>query len=61
MNYGRSNVDTFQMMFGITTVGLIVSGDLPIIIEFLKENPVAFRKWSAGGQILIFLAIREFG
>lgn len=45
--YGRPNVDSFQMMLGvnssaicITTAGLILSGDFPIVVEFLKANPI---------------------
>ena len=48
--YGRSNVDPYQMMLGvnisaicITTAGLIITGDLPIVWEFLLVNPLALR------------------
>lgn len=72
--YGRENVDPYQMMLGvnssaivITTVGLIVTGDIPIVYEFLTANPTAF--WynvitaitSASGQLCIFYTIKEFG
>ncbi|GMH62922.1 hypothetical protein TrRE_jg12950 [Triparma retinervis] len=72
--YGKANVDSFQMMFGVnsfaiffTSLGLLTSGELPVIIEFLTHNPVAF--WynfvtsitSATGQLFIFRTIKEFG
>jgi solute carrier family 35 (adenosine 3'-phospho 5'-phosphosulfate transporter), member B2 len=72
--YGRMNVDAYQMMLGvnvsaiiITTAGLILSGDLPVVIEFLKANPDAFHYniitaiTSASGQLFIFYTIKEFG
>jgi adenosine 3'-phospho 5'-phosphosulfate transporter B2 len=72
--YGKANVDQYQMMLGvnisaicITTAGLILSGDLPIVIEFLTANPEAFRYniitaiTSASGQLCIFYTIKEFG
>ena len=68
---GRNNVDPYQMMLGvnisaicITTAGLIVSGDIPIVMEFLAENPVALRYniitavTSATGQLFIFYTIK---
>mmetsp|Transcript_10305 Transcript_10305/g.21190 ORF Transcript_10305/g.21190 Transcript_10305/m.21190 type:complete len:354 (+) Transcript_10305:170-1231(+) len=72
--YGKVNVDSFQMMFGVnsfaiffTSLGLVTSGELPVIIEFFSYNPVAF--WynivtsitSATGQLFIFRTIKEFG
>eukprot|EP00339_Tiarina_fusa_P018159 CAMPEP_0117065438 /NCGR_PEP_ID=MMETSP0472-20121206/45747_1 /TAXON_ID=693140 ORGANISM="Tiarina fusus, Strain LIS" /NCGR_SAMPLE_ID=MMETSP0472 /ASSEMBLY_ACC=CAM_ASM_000603 /LENGTH=378 /DNA_ID=CAMNT_0004786065 /DNA_START=145 /DNA_END=1281 /DNA_ORIENTATION=- len=72
--YGRPNVDPYQMMLGvnssaicITTAGLILSGDLPVVFEFLTANPVALRYniitaiTSASGQLCIFYTIKEFG
>lgn len=72
--YGRQNVDQYQMMLGvnisaiiITTSGLIVSGDLPVVFEFLAANPVALKYniitaiTSASGQLCIFYTIKEFG
>lgn len=72
--YGRSNVDPYQMMLGvnssaicITTAGLFITGDWPIVLEFLKANPHAFRYnvitaiTSASGQLCIFYTIKEFG
>jgi len=72
--YGRANVDPYQMMLGvnssaivITTVGLIVTGDIPVIYEFLSRNPLAFYYnvitaiTSASGQLCIFYTIKEFG
>ena len=72
--YGRPNVDPYQMMLGvnssaiiITTVGLIITGDFPIVWEFLSANPVVLRYniitaiTSASGQLCIFYTIKEFG
>jgi solute carrier family 35 (adenosine 3'-phospho 5'-phosphosulfate transporter), member B2 len=73
-DYGRPNVDPYQMMLGvntsaimITTAGLILTGDFPIVWEFLLVNPVAFKYnvitaiTSASGQLCIFYTIKEFG
>lgn len=72
--YGKESVDAYQMMLGvntsaicITTAGLIITGDFPIICEFLAENPLALRYniitaiTSASGQLCIFYTIKEFG
>jgi adenosine 3'-phospho 5'-phosphosulfate transporter B2 len=72
--YGRPNVDPYQMMLGvnssaiiITTVGLLVTGDIPVVYEFLMANPVVLRYniitaiTSASGQLCIFFTIKEFG
>lgn len=72
--YGKANVDPYQMMLGvnssaimITTSGLIISGDFPIVIEFLKANPSVFQYnvitaiTSASGQLCIYYTIKEFG
>ena len=72
--YGRANVDQYQMMLSvnswaimITTLGLIVTGDFPVVIEFLRANPIAFHYnvitaiTSATGQLFIFYTIKEFG
>jgi len=72
--YGRANVDAYQMMLGvnssaiiITTIGLIVTGDFPVVWEFLTVNPQVFRYnvitaiTSASGQLCIFYTIKEFG
>ena len=72
--YGRENVDPYQMMLGvnvsaitITTIGLIVTGDFPVVYEFLLANPDAFAYnvltaiTSASGQLCIFYTIKEFG
>lgn len=74
VKYGRSNVDPYQMMLGvnisaivITASGLIVSGEIPIIYEFLSANPEVFQYniitaiTSASGQLCIFYTIKEFG
>ncbi len=72
--YGRDHVDPYQMMLGVnvsaicmTTFGLVVSGDIPVVWEFLLANPNA--AWynlltaitSASGQICIFYTIQQFG
>jgi solute carrier family 35 (adenosine 3'-phospho 5'-phosphosulfate transporter), member B2 len=72
--YGKKNVDAYQMMLGvnssaicITTAGLILTGDFPIVWEFLAANPVVLRYniitaiTSASGQLCIFYTIKEFG
>jgi solute carrier family 35 (adenosine 3'-phospho 5'-phosphosulfate transporter), member B2 len=72
--YGRPNVDTYQMMLGVnvsaicmTTAGLIVSRDIPVVFEFLQANPEVFEYnvktaiASAVGQLFIFYTIKEFG
>jgi solute carrier family 35 (adenosine 3'-phospho 5'-phosphosulfate transporter), member B2 len=72
--YGKKNVDAYQMMLGvnssaicITTAGLIITGDFPIVWEFLVANPVVLRYniitaiTSASGQLCIFYTIKEFG
>lgn len=74
VKYGRPNVDPYQMMLGvnssaicITTLGLILTNDFPVVIEFLKANPIVFRYniitaiTSASGQLAIFYTIKEFG
>eukprot|EP00532_Pseudo-nitzschia_australis_P004418 CAMPEP_0168182588 /NCGR_PEP_ID=MMETSP0139_2-20121125/11974_1 /TAXON_ID=44445 /ORGANISM="Pseudo-nitzschia australis, Strain 10249 10 AB" /LENGTH=376 /DNA_ID=CAMNT_0008103529 /DNA_START=393 /DNA_END=1523 /DNA_ORIENTATION=- len=72
--YGRSNVDQYQMMLCvnscaiiITTTGLLISGDIPVVYEFLIKNPVALHYniitaiTSATGQFFIYKTIKEFG
>eukprot|EP00980_Cylindrotheca_fusiformis_P013510 scaffold3450_cov114-Cylindrotheca_fusiformis.AAC.15 len=72
--YGRASIDPYQMMLGvnisaicITTAGLIVTGDIPIVVEFLRANPIVFQYniitaiTSASGQLCIFYTIKEFG
>jgi solute carrier family 35 (adenosine 3'-phospho 5'-phosphosulfate transporter), member B2 len=62
--FGRANVDQYQMMLGvnvsaicITTAGLIITGDIPVVWEFLVANPMVFRYnivtaiTSASGQV----------
>lgn len=74
VQYGKANVDPYQMMLGvntsaicITTAGLIITGDFPIVWEFLVANPVVLRYniitaiTSASGQLCIFYTIKEFG
>jgi adenosine 3'-phospho 5'-phosphosulfate transporter B2 len=73
-NYGRDNIDPYQMMLGvntnaiiITTFGLIVTGDVFKVYEFLQVNPHALvyniitAITSATGQLFIFYTIKEFG
>lgn len=51
----------------ITTAGLIITGDIPIVLEFLRANPAVFQYniitaiTSASGQLCIFYTIKEFG
>jgi adenosine 3'-phospho 5'-phosphosulfate transporter B2 len=72
--YGKKNVDPYQMMLGvntsaicITTAGLIITGDIPVVMEFLAANPVVLQYniitaiTSASGQLCIFYTIKEFG
>jgi len=72
--YGRANVDPYQMMLGvnssaicITTFGLLVSGDFPIVWEFFMVNPnvlmynIITAITSASGQLCIYYTIKEFG
>jgi solute carrier family 35 (adenosine 3'-phospho 5'-phosphosulfate transporter), member B2 len=72
--FGKQNVDQYQMMLGvnssaicITTAGLILTGDFPIVWEFLAANPIVIRYniitaiTSASGQLAIFYTIKEFG
>jgi len=72
--YDRKNVDQYQMMLCVNTwaisftiIGLVVTGDFPIVSEFLHANPIAFRYnvitaiTSATGQLFIFYTIKEFG
>jgi len=74
VKYGRANVDPYQMMLGVnssaivmTTAGLILGGDIPIIIEFFKANPTVLQYnivtaiTSATGQLFIYTTIKEFG
>ena len=62
------------MMFGVnlsaivlTSVALIVSGEVPIVIEFLYYNPLALfynvvtAISSATGQLFIYYTIKRFG
>lgn len=74
VTYGRQNVDPYQMMLGvnasaicITTAGLLLSGDFPIVYEFFQTNPNVFiyniitAITSASGQLCIYYTIKEFG
>jgi adenosine 3'-phospho 5'-phosphosulfate transporter B2 len=73
-NYGRENVDPYQMMLGVnvsailmTTTGLLYSNDFPLVFEFLRANPnvltynIITAITSASGQLCIFYTIKEFG
>lgn len=74
VKYGRANVDPYQMMLGVnssailmTTAGLVLNGDIPIVFEFFKANPAVFQYnivtaiTSATGQLFIYTTIKEFG
>lgn len=71
-DYGK--IDHYHMMFGvnvssiiITMFAMVVSGEIPAVIEFFSVNPAAF--WynvmtaitSTTGQIAIFYTIKRFG
>lgn len=73
-NYGKANIDQYQMMLGvntsaiiITTAGLLVTGDFLKVYEFLLVNPnvlvynIVTAITSATGQLFIFYTIKEFG
>lgn len=72
-DYNKS-IDHFQMMYGvnltsimITLVALIVSGEIPILIEFFTYNPgalyynVVTSTTSVTGQFVVFYTIKHFG
>lgn len=74
VEYGKENVDHYQMMLGVnvsaiilTSLGLVITGDIPVILEFLHQNPQALEYniitaiTSATGQLFIFYTIKEFG
>jgi adenosine 3'-phospho 5'-phosphosulfate transporter B2 len=70
--YGK--IDHFQMMFGvnvssimISSAVLVLSGELPQVLEFLSNNPdalyynVVTAITSTTGQFAIFYTIKQFG
>ena len=70
--YGK--IDQYQMMFGvnsfsiiITALALLVSGDLPLVIEFMQYNPTVLyyniitAVTSATGQFAVYYTIKRFG
>lgn len=71
-DYGK--IDSFQMMCGvnissivITSMALIVSGELPLVLEFLWYNPnslmynIITSVVSTTGQLAIYYTIKKFG
>jgi len=71
-DYGK--IDHYHMMYGvnvssiiITTVALLLSGEIPLVIDFFYYNPMSL--WynvltavtSTTGQIAIFFTIKKFG
>lgn len=67
-------IDQYQMMFGVnvsatilTVAALVVSNEIPLVLEFLLYNPSAFvynvitAIASATGQMFIFYTIKSFG
>ena len=71
-DYGK--IDHYHMMFGVNassiviTVGaLVISGEIPAVIEFFQYNPQSFyynlltAVTSTTGQLAIFYTIKRFG
>lgn len=71
-DYGK--ISHYQMMFGvnvsaiiITSLALLVSGEIPSVIEFLQHNPKALYYniitaiTSATGQFAVYFTIKKFG
>jgi len=71
-DYGK--IDQYHMMFGVnfwsilvTIFLLVVSGEVPIMIEFLSENPhcliynIVTGFTSTTGQLFIYYTIKRFG
>jgi adenosine 3'-phospho 5'-phosphosulfate transporter B2 len=71
-DYGK--IDQFHMMFGvnisailITSFALVVSGEIPLVIDFFSHNPSTL--WyniltaitSTTGQLCIYFTIKRFG
>lgn len=71
-DYGK--IDQYHMMFGvnvsaiiITTFALLVSGEIPLVIDFFTHNPSTL--WyniltaitSTTGQLFIYFTIKRFG
>jgi solute carrier family 35 (adenosine 3'-phospho 5'-phosphosulfate transporter), member B2 len=71
-DYGK--IDQYHMMFGVnlwailfTISALVVSGEIPIVFEFLAHNPKALEYniitgiVSTTGQLFIYYTIKRFG
>ena len=71
-DYGK--IESFQMMFGVnvssiifTILAMIISGEIPLVIDFLKHNPTALYYniitsiTSTTGQMAIYYTIKKFG
>ena len=75
LQYSRTNVDTFQMMLGVsildttmTTLGFLASGDFSVVQAFLQANPRIFgymhchcRICSTLGTFCTLYILQEFG
>jgi adenosine 3'-phospho 5'-phosphosulfate transporter B2 len=71
-DYGK--IESFQMMFGVnvssiifTIFALVISGDIPLVIDFFKHYPKALLYnvitaiTSTTGQMAIYYTIKKFG
>jgi len=71
-DYGK--IESFQMMFGVnvssiifTVIALVVSGDIPLVIDFFRHYPKALLYnvitaiTSTTGQMAIYYTIKRFG
>lgn len=69
-----SQVDSFQMMFGVnvsavllTSGALLLSGELGLVLEFIRYNPMALHYniitaiCSSSGQFVIYYIIKRYG
>lgn len=69
-----SNLDSFQMMYGVnacavilTSIALVASGELSLVIDFLRWNPSALyyniitAVCSSTGQFVIYYIIKRYG
>eukprot|EP01036_Dinobryon_divergens_P035306 gene35306-45717_t len=70
----HGKIDSFQMMCGVnissiclTSVALVFAGELPMVVEFLRYNPMVLlynvitSVVSTTGQLAIYYTIKRFG